>query len=267
VNGTYIGDTPQTLTGVTGPTTLKTALTHSPGHYFKQWSTGETTAQITVTTGGTYTAIYDLQCTLIITSSTGGTTNPEPGTYYPWPGDTVSIQASESYGYSFDHFDLDGVNQGSTNPLAVHFDRINHVHVVHAAFVPKPYDVTIKAYCFVEHSFVSVSIDMDGHYAGNTEHTFTGLTGTHTFTVPYTDTVPYHYFQYWNDGSISVTKTISYPGGVYTAYYDASVGGVVVPVDKFALLTPYIGLASTAMIGAVATAVCVRRVKRREEKQ
>jgi hypothetical protein len=46
-----------------------------------------------------------------------------------------------------------------------------------------------------------------------------------------------------------------------------TVGGFVVPVDKFGLLAPYIGLASTAMIGAVATAVYVKRVKRRKEKQ
>jgi len=45
------------------------------------------------------------------------------------------------------------------------------------------------------------------------------------------------------------------------------VGGVVLYVDKFGLLAPYIGLASTAMIGAVATAICVKRVKRRKEKQ
>jgi len=56
----------------------------------------------------------------------------------------------------------------------------------------------------------------------------------------------------------------------------SSVGGIVIPVggisfsvtvDKPDLLAPYIGLASTAMIGAVATAVYVRRVKRRKEKQ
>jgi hypothetical protein len=44
-------------------------------------------------------------------------------------------------------------------------------------------------------------------------------------------------------------------------------GGLVVPVDKFGLLAPYIGLASTTMIGAVATVVYARRVKRRKEKQ
>jgi hypothetical protein len=46
-----------------------------------------------------------------------------------------------------------------------------------------------------------------------------------------------------------------------------AVGGVAVSIDKFGLFAPYIGLASTMMIGAVAAAVYVKRVKRREEKQ
>ena len=45
------------------------------------------------------------------------------------------------------------------------------------------------------------------------------------------------------------------------------VGGVIGQIDKLGLLAPYIGLASTMMIGAVATAIYVQRVKRRKEKQ
>jgi hypothetical protein len=45
------------------------------------------------------------------------------------------------------------------------------------------------------------------------------------------------------------------------------VGGIVIPVDKFGLLAPYIGLASTVIVAAVATAIYVKRVKRRKEKQ
>lgn len=44
-------------------------------------------------------------------------------------------------------------------------------------------------------------------------------------------------------------------------------GGVVISVDKLGLLAPYIGLAIAAMIGAVATTIYVRHVKRRKEKQ
>jgi hypothetical protein len=45
------------------------------------------------------------------------------------------------------------------------------------------------------------------------------------------------------------------------------VGGIVVPVDKFALLAPYIGLTSTIIVTAVVSVVYVKRVKRRKEKQ
>ena len=49
--------------------------------------------------------------------------------------------------------------------------------------------------------------------------------------------------------------------------YNCTVGGVYVPVDKFGLLAPYIGLSSTILVATVATAVCVKRVKCRKEKQ
>jgi hypothetical protein len=45
------------------------------------------------------------------------------------------------------------------------------------------------------------------------------------------------------------------------------VGGICIPINKLGLLAPYIGLASTTMIAAVATAFCVKRVRRRKEKQ
>jgi len=45
------------------------------------------------------------------------------------------------------------------------------------------------------------------------------------------------------------------------------VGGVWISVDKFGLLAPYIGLASTILVATVATAIYVKRVKHRKEKQ
>jgi hypothetical protein len=46
-----------------------------------------------------------------------------------------------------------------------------------------------------------------------------------------------------------------------------AVGGIAVPVDKLGLLAPYIGFASTIAIAGVATAVYVKRVKHKKEKQ
>lgn len=45
------------------------------------------------------------------------------------------------------------------------------------------------------------------------------------------------------------------------------VGGVWVPIDKFGLLAPYIGLASTITVAAVASAAYIKHVKRRKKKQ
>jgi hypothetical protein len=52
-----------------------------------------------------------------------------------------------------------------------------------------------------------------------------------------------------------------------TIYNVEAVGGIVIPVDKLSLLAPYIGLSSTILVATVATAVYVKRVKRRKEKQ
>jgi len=49
--------------------------------------------------------------------------------------------------------------------------------------------------------------------------------------------------------------------------YPIPVGGVIVPVDKFGLLAPYIGLASTILVATTTTTIYVKRVKRRKEKR
>lgn len=46
-----------------------------------------------------------------------------------------------------------------------------------------------------------------------------------------------------------------------------AVGGIVIPVDKFALLAPFIGLASTILVATVATTIYIKRGKLRKEKQ
>jgi hypothetical protein len=71
---------------------------------------------------------------------------------------------------------------------------------------------------------------------------------------------------HWNSGGIAGDKDWIF-GPDLNGTTASGVGGIVIPVDKFGLLAPYIGLASTTMIGAVATVVYVKRVKRRKEKQ
>jgi hypothetical protein len=81
------------------------------------------------------------------------------------------------------------------------------------------YDAAIKAHCITESADVNVPIVMDGSpTVYTTSHTFTALTGSHTFTVPNTD-VYGHPFKQWSTGSTSTTITVS-SGGTYTAYYE-----------------------------------------------
>jgi hypothetical protein len=176
-------NTPHTFTGLTGTHTFTVPNTDPSGHPFKQWSTGSTSTTITVNTGGTYTAYYQAKYTLIITATSGGTTNPAPGTYTYWQGTVVSVTAIPNTGYIFDHWELDGAPAGSQNPISITMDTN---HNLHAVFIYSP------------------------------------------------------------------------PPGV---------GGIVIPIDKFALLAPYIGLASTVTVAAVTTVIYVKRVKRRKEKQ
>ena len=61
---------------------------------------------------------------------------------------------------------------------------------------------------------------------------------------------------------------IKFPlSGTFVRNGNASVGGIIVPVDKVDLLGPYIGLASTIVVATVATAIYAKRVKRRKEKR
>lgn len=56
-------------------------------------------------------------------------------------------------------------------------------------------------------------------------------------------------------------------GEFLTLFPPPPVGGIAVPIDKLGLLAPYIGLASTILVATVATAIYVKRVKHRKEKQ
>ena len=66
-----------------------------------------------------------LTFTLTIMATIGGTTNPPPGTYTHTVNSIIEVKAIPEANYNFDHWELDGVNVGSTNPYTVLMDR-NH---------------------------------------------------------------------------------------------------------------------------------------------
>lgn len=108
---------------------------------------------------------------------------------------------------------------------------------------PDKYNVTINAICDTEAANVSVPIMMDGSSTGlSTPQTFTGLAGTHNFTVPILD-LNGHSFRLWDRGSAMTTLVLS-NGGTYTAHY----GG-----DQWTADSMWVEPASVKLSGDLAT--------------
>jgi parallel beta-helix repeat protein len=151
---------------------------------------------------------------IAITTTAGGTTNPSPGNYSYTNGTIAGVTAIPDDDYILHHWELDGSNAGSQNPITVTMDTNHTLHVVFN------YNATIEAHCYTEGADVSVSIVMDGSPTGyTTPYTFTNLTDTHNFTVPETDWNG-HLFKQWNTGETNTSIAVS-TYGAYIAYYQA----------------------------------------------
>jgi uncharacterized repeat protein (TIGR02543 family) len=114
------------------------------GYNFLNWdvdgvSQGAGVASITLSMNMPHnaTAHYTkiITYTLTITTTTGGTTNPSPGTYTYVAGSTVSVTAKPNMTSKFDHWELDGENVGSVNTFTV---LMNQDHTLKAVFVYSP---------------------------------------------------------------------------------------------------------------------------------
>jgi hypothetical protein len=68
---------------------------------------------------------------LTITTTVGGTTNPAVGTYSYTVNSQVQVTAIPNANYLLDHWELDSVNVGSTNPYSV---LMNKNHTLKAIF-------------------------------------------------------------------------------------------------------------------------------------
>jgi len=132
-------NTSRTFIGLIGTHNFTVPSADASAHPFKQWSTGSTNTTITVNSGGTYTAYYQAKYTLTIATADGGTTNPTPGSCIYWSGTVVSVSAAPSTGFQFNHWELDGSNVGSPNPISV---TMNANHTLRAFFIcltPPPF--------------------------------------------------------------------------------------------------------------------------------
>ncbi|MEM0302075.1 MAG: hypothetical protein QXI54_02760, partial [Archaeoglobaceae archaeon] len=102
---------------------------------FTQWSDGSTAdpRTITVTSSATYTANWKDQykLTISVSPSGAGTTNPPIGSYWYDQGTQVTVTATASSGYIFDHWELDGNNVGTSPSYTV---TMNAPHNLVAVF-------------------------------------------------------------------------------------------------------------------------------------
>jgi len=73
--------------------------------------------------------------TLKIETTTGGTTNPAPGTYTYAAGTQVQVTANPGAGYVFDHWELNGTNVGTATTYTI---TMNANYVLKAFFKAIP---------------------------------------------------------------------------------------------------------------------------------
>jgi len=239
-------NTPHTFTGLTGPHTFTVPNNDPSGHPFKQWSTGQTSTTVTVSSPGIYTAYYeippgysvtiDAYCYTEATSVSVGITmdgNPTgyntPHTFFGLAGDhTFTVPTGDLGGCPFQQWSTLEMSTTITVGLEGTYTAYYGTPVS-----PQRY-YTILAYCHIEKTYVNVAITVDGTPTRfTTPYTFTVLIGVHNFTVPSTDSNG-HSFVQWGIGEYLTTLTPFLSDGTYMAQY----GGAYTPppVD-----TPYSG--------------------------
>jgi hypothetical protein len=123
------------------------------------------------------TAIY---YNLYLSSSDGGYTIPS-GTQQYLSGTTAYVTAYHESGYAFSHWELDSVNVGSFNPIAV--DMYDH-HSLHAVFEegdPPSHSINIRGWEDVYCTEIYPDIYLNGDYYGTCEIYDTLEEGYYTF--------------------------------------------------------------------------------------
>jgi len=181
----------------TGARFTATALQTS-GYVFKKWvfdgfdEGADNTVTVTVDGDHTLQAVFEPLLQLTIQATLGGTTCPSPGTYTYEKGRYVKVASvPESLNIKF-HWELDGTNVGSDNPIKV----------------------TINQNCTLKAVFDAVELKIDASYGGLTDpapSTYAIATGKNVtiIALPY----PGYKLKCWtvdgvNDGS-NTTLTIT----------------------------------------------------------
>jgi outer membrane protein assembly factor BamB len=113
---------------------------------------------------------------------------------------TFTVPNTDASGHTFKQW-----NTGQTSTTIAVFSGGTYT----AYYQAQPYNVTVSAHCITEGTDVNVAIAEDGSPTGfNAPHTFTGLAGAHTFTVPAVDGTG-HPFRQWSTGQSDTTATVT----------------------------------------------------------
>ncbi|MGD0029623.1 MAG: PKD domain-containing protein [Candidatus Bathyarchaeia archaeon] len=126
-------------------TVVSATATANPWYQFDHWELDSVNVgaanpySVTMNQNHTLKAVFIPLYALTITTTTGGTTTPTPGTYIYPNGTLVNVTATANSGYAFGHWELDSVNVGAANPYQV---TMNQNHTLKAVFLPL-YNLTI----------------------------------------------------------------------------------------------------------------------------
>jgi hypothetical protein len=197
--------------------------------------------------------------TLTITSTSGGSTNPVPGSYLYDEGSVGSVTAIPESSYIFDHWELDEVNVGISNPINVTMDAD---HGLHAVFE--------QLHTFVITSSAGGTTDPS---PGSYQHSH----GTEVVVTAISDSG--HTLDYWklddvDMGSVtSISVTMNKNHTLHAIFKEFQfplppVGGHAIPIDVSHLLASKIelpletGLAFVLLVAIISTVILIRRKTR-----
>ena len=133
-----------------------------------------------------------------------------------------------------------------------------------------PTNVNVTEYFSEFFTFVDASpmpqlstINLDGESLPVAEWTFSGLM-SQDVVINYTLRAPDDTGTYIFRGKVETGNLRVVTAGQWQVSVEQPVGGIWIPVDKFGLLAPYIGLASTIIVATAATAIYVKRRKKKQ---
>ncbi len=146
-----------------------------------------------------------ITCQLTIATTTGGTTNPEPGNYTYVNGTVISVTAIPNAKNVFHHWELDDSSIGSDNPVDILMDEN---HMVLTVFALRTYTLTITStaggttdpvpgtYIYTAGSSANVNAIPDSgwsfsHWSGD----LSGSADAETITIDVDKTVTAHFTQ------------------------------------------------------------------------